>query len=234
LPSAVQAGQLTISVTDPSGNRTNTTIAINPATMSLQNVASALNGVTGLQASVNPSTNTLQITAQAGYSFDFAGRDTNPPTNSAVANPDTAGILAGLGVNGLFAGTGAHAIKVNPAIAANPGLLATSASGQPGDTANLQKMAAVQNQAVIGGQTLSAQFTTIMTGVGTSVQQMNDQQSAGTGLLQNLTNQNQSMTGVDQNQELVDLLSAQRLVQSASQYMSAVNTAMNSILGILQ
>ncbi|MDB5307479.1 MAG: flgK [Gemmataceae bacterium] len=235
LPAPVQAGQLVVSVTTTAtGQRTNTTIAIDPSTQSLQNVATALNGVAGLQASVNPATNTLQITAQAGYAFDFAGRDTNPPTGGPVSNPDTAGVLAGLGVNGLFSGTGAANIAVNPAVAANPGLLATSRTGQPGDETNLERMAAVQTQAVIGGQTLAAAHTDLAATVGSSVQQLGDQQSAQAGILQNLTSQEQSVTGVDQNEEMVHLLGAQQSIQAASQYMSAVNTALDAILQIIK
>lgn len=237
LPSTVQAGQLVISVTNTStGTRTNDTINIDPATQSLQDVAAAITSGTGgqVQASVNATTNTLQLTAQSGYSFDFAGRDTNPPSGSSVSNPDTSGILAGLGINGLFTGTGANGMAVNPALTANSGLLAVSQTGESGDTSNLQKMANLQNENLIDGQTLSDQFTSISTAVGTSVQQMTDQQTSQSGVLQNLNDQDQSVTGVDQNQELVNMLSAQQLIQSASEYLSAVNTALNSLLDIIQ
>jgi flagellar hook-associated protein 1 FlgK len=237
LTSPIQAGQLTISVTNTAtGTRSNDTININPATQSMQDVATAITSATGgqVQASVNSTTNTLQLTAQSGYSFDFAGRDTNPPTGSGVSNPDSAGVLAGLGINGLFSGSGATNITVNPAVSANPGgMLAVSQTGEAGDSSNLQKMAALQNQALISGQTLTSQYTNIATHVGTSVQQMTDQQSSQTGLLQNLNDQDQSEVGVDQNQELVNMLSAQQLVQSASEYLSAVNTTLNSLLDII-
>jgi flagellar hook-associated protein 1 FlgK len=236
LTSPVQAGQLVISVTDAAtGARTNDTISIDPTTMSMQDIANAITTATGgqVQGSVNTPSNTLQLTAQSGYSFDFAGRDTNPPSSSGVSNPDTAGVLAGLGVNGLFSGSGAIGISVNPALAANPGLLATSQSGNVGDTSNLQKLANLQNQNLINGQTLSDQYTTIAVSVGTSIQQMTDRQSSQSGLMQNLTNQDQSVTGVDRNQELVNMVSAQQLVQSASEYMAAVNTALNSLLSII-
>jgi flagellar hook-associated protein FlgK len=234
LPAPVQGGQLVVSVTNTaSGLRSNSTIDIDPSSQSLQDVATALNGVTGLQASINPITNTLEITAQPGYSFDFAGRDTNPPAGVVVANPDTAGILAGLGVNGLFSGTGAANIAVNPTVAANPGLLATSQTGEPGDESNLERMAAVQSQSLIGGQTLSAAYTNLTTSVGTNVQQFGDQQTSQTGLVQNLTTQEQSVTGVDQNQEMANLITVQNGIQAASQYMSALNTAISSLLQII-
>jgi flagellar hook-associated protein 1 FlgK len=237
LAAPVQAGQLTISVINTAtGTSTNDTININPATQSLQDVANAITTGTGgeIQATVNSTSNTLQLNAQSGFSFNFTGQDTNPPTGSGVSNPDTAGILSGLGINGLFSGVGAANITVNPTIAANPALLATSTTGEPGDTTNLQKMVAVQNQAMANGQTLSAQFTSLTTSVGTNVQQMTDLQTSQTGLLQNLSDQDQSVTGVDQNQELVNMVNAQQMIQSASEYMSAINNTMNSLLTILQ
>jgi flagellar hook-associated protein FlgK len=233
----IQAGQLVISVTNTAtGTRTNDTVAIDPSTQSLQDVATAITSATGgqVQATVNSTTNTLQLSAQSGYGFDFAGRDTIPASGGAVSNPDTSGVLSALGINGLFSGSGAAGITVNSAVGSTPGLLATSKTGEPGDSSNLAALANLQTQSLVSGQTLSQQFTTIATGVGTSVQQMTDQQTAQSGLVQNLTNQDQSVTGVDQNQELVNMVSAQQLISSASQYMEAVNSVMNSLLQILQ
>jgi flagellar hook-associated protein FlgK len=234
LPFPVQAGQLTVSVTDAAGNRTNTAVAIDPATMSLNDVATALSGVPGLSASVDAASGTLRIDAQAGYSFDFAGRDTNPPGGGAVANPDTAGLLSGLGVNGLFTGTNATGIAVRPDIVADPGLLAGSVSGQPGDGRNLERLAAVRDQPAIAGRTLGAEFTDIAATVGSQVSQLDDQNTAQAGVMQSLNAQEQSVAGVDVNEELVNLLAYQRMVQGASQYMSVVNDALDSIMNIIK
>jgi flagellar hook-associated protein FlgK len=232
LPFPVTAGQLTVSVTDATGNRTNSTITINPTADSLQSVATALNGVTGLTASVNAN-NQLQIQAQSGYSFDFAGRDTNPPSTGAVANPDTSGILAAAGVNGFFTGSTAAGIAVNPALVSDPNRLAASTTGEPGDGTNLQRLSAVQDRALIGGQTLAANFASQASSVGNDVQTLTDQQTAQSGVLQNLTAQGQSTTGVDTNQEFVNLLSYQRMVQGASEYISTVNNALGAIFNII-
>jgi flagellar hook-associated protein FlgK len=108
LPFPIQAGTLTVSVTNNTvspATRTNTSISINPAAQSLQDLAAALGAVPGLTASVNAASNTLDIQAQPGFAFDFAGRDSLPAGSGAVANPDSSGVLAALGVNGLFVGS---------------------------------------------------------------------------------------------------------------------------------
>jgi flagellar hook-associated protein 1 FlgK len=178
--------------------------------------------------------NQLQIQAQSGYSFDFAGRDTNPPGGGAVANPDSSGVLAALGVNGFFTGSTAGTIAVNPAISSDPTQIAASASGEPGDGTNLQKLSAIQDQTLINGQTLSQSFASAASGVGTNVQTLTDQQTSQTGIVQNLTTQDQAVSGVDTNQEFVNLLSYQKMIQAASEYFTTVNTAIGYVLNIIQ
>lgn len=231
----VSAGTLTVSVTDTAtGNRTNTALAIDPATQSQQDIATALSAVPGLTASVDPTTGKLNIAAQSGFAFDFAGRDTNPPSGAPVANPDTAGILPALGVNGLFAGSGAAGIAVRPEVLANPGLLSASATGQPGEARNLEKMAAVRDQIAFGNRTLAGEFTDLATAVGQDVSSLDDQKTATAGLLNNLTGQELAVTGVDTNEELVRLLDFQRMIQSASKYLSVVNTSLDSVINIIR
>ena len=235
LPFPISAGQLTVSVTDAAtGNRTNTTLSIDPATDTLQSLATALGGIAGLTASVNSPGNTLQIQAQAGFAFDFAGRDTNPPGGGAVANPDSAGVLAALGVNGLFTGSTATGIAVRPDIVADPNRLAASRTGQPGDGTNLERLAAVRDKAVIGGRTLTDEFADQASAVGTDVKGLGDRQTAQAGVLQSLSAQEQSVTGVDTNEELVHLLDYQRLVQGASKYLSVINAALDEVMNIIR
>jgi flagellar hook-associated protein FlgK len=232
LPFALGTGPLTVSVTDTAtGNRTNTQIAIDP-TQSLNQIVAGLAAVPGLTASVGPG-NVLQVTAQPGFRFDFAGRDTNPPGGGPVADPDPAGFLSALGVNGLFTGTNAAGITLRPDVAADPSLLAASRTGTPGDATNLERFAAVRDAAAFSGRTLTAEFTDLVSSVGSDIDFLSDQQDARAALVQNLGAQEQGVVGVNMNEELLNLLSFQRMVEGASKYLSAVNTALDSILSIV-
>lgn len=87
-PFPIQKGDLYVSVTDKAtGTMTRTRIAIDPASMSLQDVAAALNGVDRLTASVDP-TGRLRVTASDGYGFDFSPR--------LDSTPDARGTFGGL------------------------------------------------------------------------------------------------------------------------------------------
>lgn len=230
----VQAGNLTVSVTDAAGNRTNTAVAFDPATNSLQDVAAAFNAVPGLTASVVAPANTLTITAQAGFKLDFAGRDTNPPGGGAVATPDGTGLLTALGINNLFTGTAAGDIGVRSDLLSNPNALAASRTGQTGDGSNLERIAAVRDQRSFSGRTLSGEFADLAAVVGVDVKGLDDRQTAQAAVLRNLNAQEQAVVGVDVNEELIQMLQYQRMVDGASKYLSAVNTALDSLLEIIR
>ncbi len=96
-----QAGELFISVTNSTaGVRTLNSITIDPATQSLQDIATAITSSTSgqVQASIDPLTNTLQLQAAAGFTFDFAGRLPSVPDSVAMngtAVPTVTGTFSG-------------------------------------------------------------------------------------------------------------------------------------------
>ncbi|MEO6594061.1 MAG: flagellar hook-associated protein FlgK, partial [Planctomycetota bacterium] len=86
-PFAVQDGELFVSVTDKATkDMDRTRVRIDPKTMSLRDVAGAINNIDHLTASVDP-TGRLRISADAGYGFDFSPR--------IDPNPDGAGTFGG-------------------------------------------------------------------------------------------------------------------------------------------
>jgi flagellar hook-associated protein FlgK len=67
-------GDLAVAVTDlTTGRRTLSSIAIDPSTQSLQDVAAAVSAIDDVQATVGAQTGALTIIAAPGYQFDFAG-----------------------------------------------------------------------------------------------------------------------------------------------------------------
>jgi flagellar hook-associated protein FlgK len=237
LPVPMTAGTLTFSITNTTTlARTTAAIAIDPATMSLNDVAAAITAGTGgqVQATVDTPQNVLRFQAQTGFAFDFAGRPDSPPAAvfapPTVADTDTGAVLASLGVNGIFQGSGASDLRVRPEIVADPNRFAASRSGRSGDSDNLNRLATVRDQAVFGGRTLGQEYTDIAASVGVQVSSLSDQQTAQAGILQDLNAQEQAVSGVNMDEELVNLLTYQRMVEGASRFLSVVNSAMDSIL----
>lgn len=241
LPLGISAGTLTISITNTGTNaRTSSAITIDPATMSLNDVAAAVTAGTGgaVTATVDPPQNVLRFQAAAGYKFDFAGRPDSPPAAEfappTVADTDTGGALAAFGVNSLFSGVSAGTLAVRPELVADPNLLAASRSGQSGDSSNLDRMAAVREQPLIAGRTLAQDAIDLAAAVGTQVSSLDDYQTAQAGVLKNLAAQEQAIGGVNMDEELVSLLDYQRMIEGATKFMSVVNSSLDTMFDMVR
>jgi len=67
-------GDLYVGITDNStGIRTLHRLPVNPSAASLESIAAALDGLTGISSGVDAATGQLRVDANAGYSFDFTG-----------------------------------------------------------------------------------------------------------------------------------------------------------------
>jgi len=193
-------------------------------------VVATLNVGQGYQAGQPLSiANGVTLTLGAG---DVAGGDTLQ--TPVVGNPDSAGLLSSLGLNTLFTGNSAATLAVNSSILSDPGQLATSRTGQPGDTSNLQRFVALGDAPVLnnGAQTFSQYANQMVSDIGTDVQSLTQQQSTNQTLTTNLTNQQQSISGVDTNEELSSVMQYQQMFEIAGKYISAVNDAIQQLLTV--
>jgi flagellar hook-associated protein 1 len=98
LPFPVSAGQLTVSITNPQGEKRTHSIEINPATDSLSEIANKLDGINNLRAVVDPRSGQLSLFASSGYSFDFTGNLETIPgleTFSGTSIPQISGQYIG-------------------------------------------------------------------------------------------------------------------------------------------
>ncbi|MEZ6130988.1 MAG: flagellar hook-associated protein FlgK [Planctomycetaceae bacterium] len=80
----VESGELSLTVTDASGQRQTHVISVDVTTESLTDFAAKLNAVANVNASVNASTGRLSIHTNPGYAIDFAGRADSAPISSAI------------------------------------------------------------------------------------------------------------------------------------------------------
>ncbi|WP_010583808.1 flagellar hook-associated protein FlgK [Schlesneria paludicola] len=151
-----------------------------------------------------------------------------------VAQPDSAGLLTSLGLNTMFTGSTAATLKVSSDLTSDPSRLATSRTGQPSDVSNLTRFTALGDASVLNGgtQTFSQYAGSMVTDIGTSVKALTSQQSTNATLTTSITTQQQSVSGVDTNEELAKVLQYQQLFAVASKYISAVNDALTSLLQI--
>ncbi len=152
-----------------------------------------------------------------------------------TANPDSGNLLTALGVNSVFTGDSATTLGVRPDLLSHPELLGGSLNGDAGDGSNFTKIAKLQNATTLAGgtQTVGQYFAGLVGDVGARVQSLSNQQTAQAALGQQLSAQQQSVSGIDTNEQLTNLLQYQRSFQMASEYISVVNQTLTTLLGIL-
>ncbi|MBS0203083.1 MAG: flagellar hook-associated protein FlgK [Planctomycetes bacterium] len=206
-------------------------------------------GVTpGLQAQVTDKLGNVLGTVDVGQGYE-AGQPVKGPNGvtltlsagnvtagdslsaNSIGNPDSAGLLVALGLNTFFSGNDAASLQVSDQLASNPDCLATSQTGLPGDTSNLQRFVGLQDVQSMGGgtQRLSDFFNKMVSDVGSQVSGLNQQASTNQVLTTRLQDQQQSQSGVDMNEEMVQVIKYQQMFQSAAKYISAVNDMLQQL-----
>ncbi len=152
-----------------------------------------------------------------------------------IGDADTANILPALGLNTFFTGNDALTIDVNPELVEDPGRIASSVTRQPGDSTNVQRLVALRNQRLLadGTQTFREFTAEIVADVGVHTQEFNQLKETSQLLGERLEGERQSISGVDPNEELVDMLRFQRQFEVSSRYIASINEAFDSLLSII-
>ena len=173
--------------------------------------------------------NGLEISLSAGTVI--AGEDF---TTTGIANSDSSGVLAALGLNTFFTGSDARTLEVNRDLLEDTDLLATSITGAPGDSGNLTRIIARRELTVIGDsrsvEQFAAEFVSI---VGSEVSSLQIATENLELLNENLVAQRDAVSGVDPNEEAVRMLQYQTAFQAAARFIDAVDQTTQEILAIL-
>ncbi len=180
-----------------------------------------LNVVNGVQVSFGFGT--LSATHNDFFRVDVA------------SNSDTSDVLPALGLNSLFTGKDAASIGVSADIAADPSLLATSASGATGDGSNLSAMLQLDSKSIDGLSNLSfgQSFSDLVSGVGLDVSSSQNSQDAEQFLLQSIQARRDQVSGVNVDEELTNMLSSQQAYQASAQFIKVTADMSNQLMQLL-
>ena len=150
----------------------------------------------------------------------------------ALASSDSSGFLAAAGLNTFFDGESASTISVRQELMDDSSRLATSTSQSMDDVDNLNRMAAIINQPLraLGQATPNGYLNNIISGVGTQVSTAQARQTTLNTIVQQLTNQRDSTSGVDVNEESAKLLQFQQMYQALAKYITTQQTSIQYLL----
>ena len=217
-------GEFTIHLRDPeTGEVTDSfTIPVDGDAMSLENLVTSIDALTGGQVSASVNGNgQLQLEAPDGLELTFSN--------------DTSGVLAGLGVNTFFTGMDAASIGVHQSLLDDSGLLAIGQGNVIGsaDTALSISQLGEAELELLGGTGITAFWRTA---VGTLAVRT----SANSGVFESaalvregLGMQLQSVSGVSIDEESINLMAYERQFEAAARYLAVVDETLETLMNLV-
>lgn len=148
-----------------------------------------------------------------------------------VSNPDETGILSALGINSLFAGSEPGLFTVRNELRQNPERLASSATGLPGDAVNIASMATLRDLRVdtLGGRTFVEELADVTAESGLYVRAAESQSTQLQAFQARLLADRDAISGVDINQEMLEMMQTQRAYQAAAKYLSTADQMLEDL-----
>ncbi|MDR3108574.1 MAG: flagellar hook-associated protein FlgK [Planctomycetaceae bacterium] len=185
---------------------------------SLDDLVTAINDISGISATLT-SRNELRITSDSpDISFSFAN--------------DTSGVLAALGINVFFTGTGSSDISVNQQLHSDPSKFAASRNGIGTDTLTAVELAAMPEtmKESLGNKSITQSYQSIIDRNSIAAGTVKAISAADISYQSSLLTQRQSVSGVNIDDETINLLVFQRSYQAASKLVSIVNEMLETLL----
>lgn len=204
----------------------------NPSDPTRVNVRSVLGNLNTLFGTIAGQLNTLQST---GRDLSGAINGLNFFTVGAANPPGDPIQLLSWQVNAAFqntiTGPGLIAAAINdPTATTPPGWAGT------GDNRNAQAMASLRTTALgaLGGATFVDYLNSTVSNLGISSRTYTDRSATQTALLNSLDQQRQSVSGVNTDEEMIDMLRFQRMFESSSKLVSMFDEIYKMMINIAQ
>ena len=112
----------------------------------------------------------------------------------------------------------------------DPALIAASSDGTSGSNSNAEAMYALRDQAVVDGQCPTDYYSNIVFQVGNATSNANASQSASSLVLQQLSDQRSSISGVSLDEEAANMMRFQQAYAASAQVITAINQMMQDVI----
>lgn len=180
------------------------------------------------------STGTTQLAAPITLTFNAALNQFNLSSGGTIAyNPAT---NSGDTLTVSIAGLGDFSFKMTGTPANGDQFTLSDNTGGIGDNRNAQRLAGLQNNTVLFGNTatLSEAYGFLVADVGTETQQAGANAAVQSQLLTQAENAKDSVSGVNLDEEAADLVRYQQAYAAAAQVISTANTLFDTLIGAVR
>lgn len=226
LPFEIKHGSFQVTLTQTqTGQQNTTTIDIDldgiGADSTMSDVLAQLNNVDNLSATLSPSGRLIIETSGQQYEVSFS--------------EDSSGFLATAGINTYFTGSSAADINVNGLLESNTNLLAVAQNHIDGDNSNALAVANLRTQELddLGGISLTEMWNRHVEEFAARMGQAQSTYEADQIVSANLNAQQQAISGVNADEEAINLMSFQQAYSGSARFLSVVDEMMQTLLQLL-
>ncbi|MBI3097656.1 MAG: flagellar hook-associated protein FlgK [Planctomycetes bacterium] len=181
-------------------------------------VTAAAGGVPEISASIT-NTNRLRITSSdTNLRFSFAN--------------DSSHFLAAIGMNTFFAGEDAATMKLNPLLEARPDLVAAARSNTAGDNSNALALAQLREATVLeeGTATIEGFYQGVVGELAIDTREGKDRLKNQETLSEQLHHARERVSGVNLDEETVNMITHQRAFQAAARYIAIIDNLLDTLI----
>ncbi len=217
--------------------------SFDPAVHSLEDVRDAINDTYGSKLTADIINGKLNLTAG---SIGTAGSVDEVKLNFAVGE-DSTGLMAALGINTFFQGDDATNIAVNTELhidhnRINAGYVNGDNELNPLDDALANSVGGLFTQNVhmqtpwrtTTDQSISEFYSTLVARVGSDTRTAQTNSEYNTALAEDLSNQQQAVSGVNLDEEMANLIKFQHAYTAAAKLITTADEMLETLLGLKQ
>ncbi len=187
----------------------------------LASLEAKIEAVTGIDSSISTDGKLTIAANSSSVKFSF--------------HNDTSGVLAALGINTFFTGSDSSDIDINSLVSDDSSLLALAASTAPGDNTNALALINVRNESLFnGGSTdIDAFYQGLVGTVGIDASQAEDLFEISELTKNQVQNQRDAVSGVNLDEELINLTSYQAAYNATAQYTGVIMELLDTLVNLV-
>ena len=228
LPSTPVNGTFNLNLTDATtGQVTTKQISVNlsgtGAPTTLASLAAAITAAGGgsVSATVTAAGQLAVTSSSSNTTFSFSD--------------DSSGALAALGVNTFFTGSNASNISVNQTLQSDSDYLATGRDNIAGSNRNAQAIATAGGavSAALGGKSITDYYSGYIGNLAVLSKNAADDATAQTTIQSTISAQREAISGVDMNEEAINLTKYQQAFNGSAHYIATVQAMMTALLAMI-
>lgn len=145
---------------------------------------------------------------------------------------DSSGVLNVLGWGTLFDGGDARGMSVSSLVRDNNSFLAAGKSTAPSDNSNALEFVMLRDSKVLSGgtETIEDNYRSLVTNLGTTAARLEDTAINQNSVVSALENERLNVSGVNTDEELINLMGYQRAYQSAARFINVVDSLLDTLI----